>query len=75
MTLGRKLIRDERKIEKIVIYKKDHNGEYKLDKLLDFPFQKACPNFCFDIDPAKGNFLTFFSKKEVFRFDYTQKIQ
>lgn len=70
MTLGRYEIKDAKTIDKIVIYKKDHTGEYALEKKFAFPFPTACIQFCFD--RRNTNFLTFFSQESVFRFDYTQ---
>lgn len=70
MTLGRHMIRDQKEIENILIYKKDHDGVFRIETNFKFPFPNACIQFCFD--KRDDNYLTFFSKEQVFRFNYTK---
>lgn len=73
MTLGRKLIKDAKVIDSIIIYNKDHDGDYKPEIQFKVPFPKACIQFYFDQEYK--NFLIFFSKESVFRFNYLQDME
>ena len=73
MTLGRHVIRDQKEIENILIYKKDHDGVFRIERNFKFPFPNACIQFCFDNN--SDNYLTFFSKEQVFRFNYLQEFE
>lgn len=67
VVLGRIKIKDEQEISEIVIYKKV-NKKFETEKLRDFEFKDACIQFSFKYDDS--NMLLFFTKTEVFEFDY-----
>lgn len=67
IVLGRIMIKDEQEITEIVIYKKV-NKKFETEKLRDFEFSDACIQFSFKYDD--NNLLIFFTKTEVFEFDY-----
>ena len=71
MTLGRHVIRDQKEIDNIIIYKKDHDGAFRIERTFKFPFPTACIQFYFDIND--DNYLKFFCKETVFRFNYLQE--
>ena len=71
MTLGRHVIRDQKEIDSIIIYKKDHDGLFRIERSFSFPFPNACIQFYFD--NSDDNYLKFFSKEQVFRFNYLQE--
>jgi len=66
--LGRVLIKDHKEITEIVIYKRNRQGEFELEKMRDFEFDDTCIQFTFYKN--NSNELLFFTKDEIFKFDY-----
>ena len=70
--LGRVLIKDQKEITEIVIYKKNEQNRFQIEKQCKFDqFSDACIHFSFAA--SDSNQLLFFTKSEVFRFDYTRE--
>jgi hypothetical protein len=71
--LGQKLIKDQERITEIAIYTltDEESGKYELEKLRDFEFSDVCSRFYFD--PKKPTALVFFSRNEIFNFDYVDE--
>lgn len=61
VTLGKRLIKDGKEIDKLLIYKKDHDGVFQVEQLFKFPFPDACIQFLFDCKNTDE--LIFFSKE------------
>jgi len=74
MVLGRFLIKEEEEITDLVIYKLNHTtGQFELEKQSEFMFSDACIQFEFSID--NNGQLLFFTKSELFSFDYYMGIK
>lgn len=68
VALGKFIIKDLFEITEIAIYKKNPQGKFELDKLRDFDIKEACIQFEFSSKNTRE--LIFFTKKNVFKWDY-----
>lgn len=68
VALGKFIIKDLFEITEIAIYKQNSQGKFELEKLRDFEFKDACIQFEFNNKNSKE--LIFFTKEEVFKWDY-----
>ena len=65
------MIKDQQEITEIVIYKKNEQDRFQIEKQCQFDqFSDACIQFSFAA--SDSNQLLFFTAREVFRFDYTK---
>lgn len=69
IALGHIVIKDEKEISYIVVYKKNPSSEkFELEAIREFHMEDACINFYFSL--KNDHDLLFFSKQEVFAFNY-----
>jgi len=71
VVLGKRGIKHHLEIIELVVYHRDSNGEFELERLIDFPFHEACMQF--DFDKKSNDHLIFFSNEEVFRYNYVSE--
>lgn len=48
LALGKTIIKDHKKIQEIVVYQKNRDGKFELEKLRDIDFEDACHHFIFN---------------------------
>lgn len=48
VVVGKQLIKDEIEIQELIIYNKDQNDKFQIEKMREFEYKDACPQFCFD---------------------------
>jgi hypothetical protein len=68
LALGKTIIKDHKKISEIVIYQKNRDGKFELEKLRDIEFTDACHHFVFNNKNSQE--LLFFTSHELFKLDY-----
>ena len=66
--MGNKGIKDVSIVTDILVYKMNREGHYELEKARVFEFTFSSPYFCFDY--RKDTRLLFFTKDELFGWDY-----
>lgn len=68
LALGKTIIKDHKKIQEIVVYQKNRDGKFELEKLRDIDFEDACHHFVFNQKNSQE--LFFFTSHELFKLDY-----
>jgi hypothetical protein len=72
VSIGRLIVRNEERIEEIVIYKKGDDGLFEFNAIRPFEFHEACPQFMFNFN--NRNELLFFDRNGIFAYDYIQGV-
>jgi len=68
IALGKQLIKDHVMVTEIVVYKRNRDNVFELEKMRDFEDTDACITFQFS--KTNNSNLLFFSREEVYSFNY-----
>ena len=73
IALGSHIIKEQYKLSEIVVYLKNRDGRYEIEKLRDFEYHDACITFQFN--NKNSNELLFITADELFKLNYLDEGQ